>query len=227
MNMNRLIAILALLIPLISSAQLLNRDYIKREIENWGSCKNVAITQHGGDIALSGKNAYAYMGPIPSGLTESLDELSSEGELIDDVVLTEDGIYIVLFGRNGFRYAGVPYSLEQKMKEYNSNNDLILAITVNDQEDWIIIGDKISASSQRLMDMIRNGMKKYGALWSAHVTNDGLALVYEKGFQFMGNVPEILKQHAEQAKFDVFRIKFTADGAFFIADRKGHYDYRM
>ncbi len=210
-----------------AEAQLRNRDYIKNAIYKWGSCKNVAITRYGGDIALSGTNGYAQMGPVPDGLTNALDDLNSKEELIDDIVLTEEGSYIVLYGRNGFRYAGVPYSLEQKMKEYNDDNDLILGIALNDHGDWIIIGDKISTSSSKMMDMIREGMERHGGLWSAHLTNDGLALVYEKGFQYLGNVPEALKYRAKNANFDIFRIKFTADGAFFIADRKGNFDYRM
>lgn len=104
---------------------------------------------------------------------------------------------------------------------------MILGIALNDNGDWIIIGDKISASSDRIMNMVREGMNKYGGLWSAHLTNDGLALVYENGFQYLGNVPETLKYRAKNASFDIFRIKFTSDGAFFIADRKGNFDYRM
>lgn len=114
--MKHFLSFLLLLTTLCSNAQLRNRQYIKDAIERWGSCKNVAITRYGGDIALSGTNGYAQMGPVPRGLTNALDDLNSKGELIDDIVLTEEGTYIVLYGRNGFRYAGVPYSLEKKMK---------------------------------------------------------------------------------------------------------------
>lgn len=41
------------------------RNYIKQNISEWGGCRNVAITDTGGDLALNGKNDYAYTAGIP------------------------------------------------------------------------------------------------------------------------------------------------------------------
>ncbi len=113
------------------------------------------------------------------------------------------------------------------MREYNADNDVILSVAFNDNDDWIIIGEKISASSDKIMRYIKEGMDKYGGLWAACLTNDGLALVYENGFRFWGDVPEALKLKLKTVNFDVYKLKFTSDGAYFIADKKGHFAYRM
>ena len=113
------------------------------------------------------------------------------------------------------------------MREYNADKDVILSVAFNDNDDWIIIGEKISASSDKIMEYIKDGLDKYGGLWSACLTNDGLALVYENGFKYLGNVPEALKLKLKTVNFDVYKLKFTSDGAYFIADKKGHFAYKM
>lgn len=207
--------------------QTMNRDNIKRAIDEWGTCRNVAITAYGGDIALNNRNSCAFSGNVPQKLYDALVELNDDNEFIDDIVLTEEGRYLILYGNNGFVWNTIPDGLERKMRQYNNENDVITSVAFNDNNDWIIIGEKISASSENLMQTIKDGMNKHGALWSAHMTNDGLALVYERGFQYFGNVPKELKIKAMNADFNIYRLKFTSDGAFFISDKKGNFDYRM
>ena len=216
-----------LLFALTTFGQTRNRDKIKSAINEWGTCRNVAITSFGGDIALNYRNGCAFSGNVPQKLYDALVELNNDNEYIDDIVLTEEGRYSILYGNNGFVWNSLSYGLERKMREYNNDKDVITSVAFNDNDEWIIIGEKINASSDKLMEIIKEGMDKYGALWAAHMTNDGLALVYERGFQYFGNVPEQLKVRAKNADFDVFRLKFTSDGSFFIADKKGHFDYRM
>jgi len=224
----RTLIIALLLCALPTFGQTRNRDKIKKAITEWGSCRNVAITRFGGDIALNYKNACAFSGSVPQKLYDELVKLNKDDEFIDDIVLTEQGRYLILYGNNGFVWNDLPSGLEEKMREYNNNKEVVLSVTFNDNDDWIIIGgENISASSDKITQMIRDGMEKHGGLWTAHLTDDGLALVYEKGFQFLGNVPEILKQRSKNAEFDVFKLKFTSDGSFFISDKKGHFDYRM
>ena len=204
-----------------------SREYIRRTISKWGSCRNVAITSYGGDIALNQGNAYAYKN-IPSDLAESIDELHDKGEYIDDIQLTEEERYLILYGNNGMIYKGLPDELEEKMKEYNENNEVVTSITFNDEGDWIIVStEHICASSTDIQDFIKEKMDEYGGLLAAHLTDDGLVLCYEGGYRFLGNVPENLKQALRESSYDVYRIKFTSQGSYFFADKKGRYQYNM
>lgn len=204
-----------------------SRSYIREQIEKWGSCRNVAITLTGGDLALNRNNAYAVSG-VSDDLVEALDELNEEGEYIDDVQLTEDGRWLVLYGDNGFRWNDIPSDLERTLREYNSDQEVITSVTFNDNGGWIVISrEHISASTSDVYDWIKEGIDQYGQLWAAHLTNDGLVLCYERGYKFMGDVPDVLKQKLRETSIDVYRIKFLSDGAYFIADKEGHYSYYM
>lgn len=218
--------LIAVLCPILMLGQN-SRDYIKQAMKKWDNCRNVAITKTGGDIALSGKNGYSFSG-IPTDLANAIKELKANDEYIDDIQLTEDGRWLILYGNNGFRWNDVPYSLENKMREFNSKQEVITSVTFNDNGDWIIISNKLyCASSQSLMDLLKDGNEKNGAVWTAHMTNDGVAVVYSDGYNFMGNVPENLKSALRSTKLDVARLKFLSNGSYFFADQKGNYSAYM
>jgi len=69
--------VVCLLLPIVSEAQN-SRQYIKNAISNWGSCRNVVITDTGGDMALNYRNQYAAQG-IPTSLGKALEELNEKG----------------------------------------------------------------------------------------------------------------------------------------------------
>jgi len=207
----------------------LNRAFIKENIEKWGGCKNVAITATNGDLAFYGKNAWASTGPTPKGLTDALDDLYEKDELIDDVVLTENGYWIVLYGNNGFRYDDdIPSDLYAEMRRYNKDDEVITSITLNDNGDWIIISEKhFTASNPNITEWLKEGMERHGGIWAAHITNDAMVAVFEKGYKYFGKVPEDLKDALEKTNINVYRLKFTPEGSYFFADRKGRYAYSM
>lgn len=204
-----------------------HRDYIRKNIQQWGSCRNVAITDTGGDIALNYQNQYAFSG-IPTGLARAIQELHDDRELIDDIQLTEGGEWLILVGNNGFQWSNIPEDLEDKLREYNDNNEIVTSVTFNDYGSWILIStEHICASSPKIYGWIEEGMESYGALWAAHLTNDGVVLCYENGYKFYGNVPDRLRTALAASRYDVYRIKFTSRGSYFFADKKGHYSYWM
>lgn len=204
-----------------------DRSYIKRKIAEWGSCRNVAITSTQGDLALNDNNAWAGTA-LPQDLANQLNRLNRQGQFIDDVQLTESGRWLILYGDNGFVWEGIPSDLERKLREYNNAREVVTSATFNDKGDWILIStEHISASTSRIQYYIKDGIDRYGQLWAAHLTNDGLVLCFEKGYKFLGNVPEALKQELTVSKLNVYRIKFTSGGAYFFADRHGNYKALM
>lgn len=204
-----------------------SRQYVKNAISSWGTCRNVAITDTGGDIALNYSNQYAYSG-IPSDLSSAIKTLHDKGELIDDIQLTEGGRWLILIGNNGIQWNDIPYSLETKLREFNNKREVITSVTFNDYGDWIVITtEHVAASTDKIYDWIKDGMYDYGQLWAAHITGDGLALCYAEGYKFMGNVPYKLKEALKKSNNNIYRIKFTPQGSYFFADVEGRYSYYM
>ena len=226
MKRNISLIIVALIVSLTASAQS-SRKYIKDKIDEWGSCRNVAITLTGGDIALNQTNAYAYSG-IPTGLAEAIKDLHADGEFIDDIQLTEDGSWLILYGDNGFRGDGIPSDLETVIRQYNRDQEVVTSVTFNDKGDWIVISQEhINASNSSIYDWIQSGIDKFGQLWAAHLTDDGMVLCFEEGYKYLGEVPDTLRNKLKETSIDVYRVKFLSDGTYFIADKKGTYAYYM
>lgn len=208
-------------------AERAGRKFLRDQIEEWGQCKNVAMTLTGGDVALYKTNGWAAQG-APVAMTNKFNELNGSDNLIDDIVLTESGSWLILWGNNGISSYGTPTGLYPKLKKWNDENEVITSVTFNDRGDWIAITKtKYSASSEKVMDYIREGESEFGEFWAAHLTNDGMVLCYERGYKFLGNVPDNLKQKLKDTKMNVFRIKFLSDGSYFIADFNGKYAYNM
>jgi hypothetical protein len=210
-----------------SSSEARGRGFLREQIKKWGECKNVAMTLTGGDVAVYGKNGWAAQG-APSGMTKKLESLNEENKLIDDIVITEEGRWLIQYGTNGVAWNDIPASLERKLRQFNEANETITSVTFNDSGDWIVITKKkIAASTDKLNSFIEDGMERYGGLWAAHMTEDGLVLCFEKGYKFLGNVPQNLKDKLEETKLNVYRIKFLSDGAYFIADDEGNYAFNL
>jgi hypothetical protein len=223
----RLLLLSFLLFINMGFAQTGGRAYIKQNIISWGECKNVALTLTGGDVAIYGTNGYAASG-IPIGMSNALNELHGTNELIDDLVLTEDGSWFILFGSNGYKSYGAPSSLIQKLNTWNSQGEVINSVTFNDAGEWIAITDtKYSASDNSILEYLRGGEAEFGELWAAHMTNDGLVVCYAKGFRVLGNVPANLKEKLGTTDINVYRVKFLSDGTYFIADVSGYFEYFM
>jgi hypothetical protein len=220
-----------ILLILIISIQNLSfgqgRKFLRDKIIEWGSCKNVAMTLTGGDLALNGKNGFASQ-KIPTSMYNKLEELNEKNLLIDDVTLTENNNWIILWGNNGFYSYGSPTSLTKKLREWNNEGEVINSITFNDNGEWIVISDKkFSASSGKIVDWLKEGESKHGELWAACMTNDALVAVYSRGYKFLGKVPEKLKKKLTSTSINVYRLKFLSNGHYFFADKKGEYDFFM
>lgn len=220
-----LISIMLLMFCLPMEAQN-GREYIRNAIKRWGECRNVAITRSNGDVALYGLNGCARSN-VPTGLNDAITELNNDKEFINDIQLTENGRWLILYGDNGIRWSDIPYSLERKLREYNNNREVITSVTFNDDGDWIVIStEHISASDTDIQDWLAAGLKDYGTLWAACITDDCLVAVFENGYKFLGNVPDDLISALKSTNINVYRLKI-AGSAWFFADRDGKYRYNM
>lgn len=204
-----------------------SRSIIKRQIDEWGSCRNVTVTLTGGDLALNGKNACVCPN-VPVELALELAKLQEKDAYIDDVQLTEKGVWLILYDDNGFVWDELPPDLESKLAEYNRDGDIVTSVAFNDKGDWILIStEHFNTSSPDLDSWISEGIEMYGQLWTAHMTDDGIILCFENGYRLQGNVPDTLRQKLREVDIDVYRVKFLSDGTYFIADQDGQYAYYM
>ena len=223
------IKIIGLFIGLAVSLSSLNgqgREYIRAQIEQKGECRNVAITKTNGDLMLFGLNGYATFG-CPHSLTSSMEELYNDKAYIDDIQLTEEGRWLILYDKKGLLWNDIPYSLEVKLLEFYDKNEVITAVTFNDLNDWIVITTKYFTSSNGdITNWLKEGSEKYGPLLTASITDNTMVAVFTQGIRYSGNVPQSLLEALEKTKLNVFRLKI-AGSSWFFADEEGNYEYIM
>lgn len=205
-----------------------SRTAIRNSIEAHGKCKNVVLTNTKGNLML-----YDKYGCVRNGLPKSLDKLLSqlikEKRNIKDVVVSESGQWLVLYGDNGCKWSsGIPTGLKNKIREYNRNKERISTAVFNDNGDYIIVSDKhFAASDNDLTTYLKEGTDVYGPLWTVCLTNDGFIAVYENGYRFNGNIDDNLRQALRETNIDVYRLKMCGPYWFFANEDGSRYKYNL
>ncbi len=222
-----LLALLVLTTTFSLSAQNNSRVQVRDQVKSWGSCRLVAITINNGNVAINGENNYIAKG-CPQGLVDALSEIRQQGGTIQDVVLTEEGEWLVLYDQNALRWGSwLPSGLEDVLRQFNRNRETIYSVSFNDMGDWVVIGKRnCRASDGDTQEWLLDGEYKYGELWTAYVDDDGNILaVYENGQRSWG-VPDEILDGLSNLNFDYYRVKF-AGTSWFAASKNGSYSYKM
>ncbi len=204
-----------------------DRNYIKNSIKNWGSCRNVAITRTLGDVALANRHDYA-ANYVPNKMLDKLKELYENDNYIDDVTLTENGLWVILYGTNDAAWSdGIPTGLRDAILEFHNNDYYVRSISCNDKGEWAIVSKEyIKTSSTELTNWLKGYINQHGALWTVTVGEDGIFAVYENGYAKRGEIPEDLINALRETDLDYYRVKF-AGSSWFFATEDGDYHYSM
>ena len=213
----------------VAKKEYKGREYIRECITKWDSCRLVAITKNGGNVAIAGQNSCAVCGAYPNKLWDALKEISNDNHMITDVCLTDKGKWVVLFGKNenAWRSDGLPLEMLDKMWEFDRNNEKLLSVTVNDKDEWVVVSDKhFSSSSTEIQNWLVETMKEYGNLHSVTITDDARVAIFEKGRSWHGNYPEDLREATKKSTFHPYIIRM-AGNSWFFADEIGRYRYSM
>ena len=88
-----------------------------------------------------------------------MQKQSDNGYYINTVAITRTaGVYI--YGGNGWQcFGNVPLSLQNKIKEFNSQKLNIIDVHITESGEWAVVGDKISVSDN-VPQGIKNSMYK-------------------------------------------------------------------
>lgn len=220
-----LAVVVALLLAFGATAQN-SRYYIKKSIEAWDTCRTVAISNYSGNAAITGHNSVA-MQDLPEELSTLLKELNKSKSYIDDVQVTDDGMWIVLHGDGDISHSTLPESLESALCRFRDRGERITSVSFNDDGVWIIASERhVLASERRITEWLTAGFKEYGKLWSTCVTRRSIVAVYERGYRYLGDIPEDLKRALGRSRLNIYRLKII-DDAWFFADKQGNYRYDM
>lgn len=204
-----------------------DRSRLSSSIINWGSCRLVAISQTNGDIAINGGNGYEADG-VPPKMIKDIIEIRSKQRPIQDICITENGDYVIIYGDNGLKCSNdIPDAMFNSLIKMNDNCERITSAALNDNGEWIVISEShFETSNPELDDLINQGLAQHGALHSACLTNNSCIIVYENGYKTQGSFPETFTKALNSTNLNVYRIKIAGDSWFF-ADKEGRFQMSL
>jgi hypothetical protein len=203
------------------------RTILVDAINEWGNCKNVLITATHGNIAISDRYGYALDGEFPPEMYDAIKEASENQRPVTDLVLTESGNFLVLIGNNGYAAKGIPEKLDVRLKEINKAEGEVVSVSFNDNGDWMVVAaDAVYGVIDGILDF-QTIANENGRIMTGHITNNGVAIVCEKGVYLYGDFPKALPETIKKTTFPIYRVKFADDGAYFISDKGGSCSFGM
>ena len=212
---------IALLLCSVSVVFGQKRSSLVESINEWKSCKNVLITATKGNIAVSDKNAYSISGKFPPEMYDVIAEAAKNQRPVTDMVLTESGKFIVVIGRNGYAAKGIPKKLNDRLQEINEADGEIYSVSFNDNGDWLLVAAGGVYGVVSGISTLQSIVDKNGRILTGHLTDNGVAIVCEKGVYLYGDFPSALPETIKKTTFRIYRVKFADDGAYFISDKEG------
>ncbi|HMC97190.1 MAG TPA: serine protease [Flavobacteriales bacterium] len=194
---------------------------LERSITSWGKCRILALSDRAGAVAVSSDDRVVWSDKVPAALKKYLQQQGSAAQRIDDIVLRDNGSWLVVQG-GGIVGSGMPADLVERLQERARAGSQFRSITVNNNGDWIVVSRTgFMASDTRLIEYLQSGMEQYGMPYSAHLTDNGLVICYERGYTMLGTVPPELKAAVKRTSVNAFRVTFVDSGAWFLSDDEG------
>lgn len=209
---------------------LKSRSEIRNSISKWGQCKDGCITNSYGSVVLYSSNGYSYCGNCPQQLTTALKDKNNNGVVLNDVTITDQGKWLLIFDNNNFIGQNIPQSMQTQLNSiFNAiPNDTIQSASFNDANEWVIVTSKyFYTSSEDFTNILRKNIESYGKINTVSIFNDGCIACYKSGFYSLGNVPSIVISAANSFKIHPYIVKFDNCGNYLICTKNGNYSYNL
>lgn len=200
------------------------QDYINKEKR----AKTGAISSKGKGVIVYGTNGL-FRDQIPEEFRDTLLAINKRGKVIQDVAMSNDmKYYCVVYDKNKF-FTNGPQSFKNKLSEFRDNNEELQCVSINDKGESVVMTDKhYWCSSQEKFDFIKDAGKKYGYIYSACLSNNGIVVCAEKGIYFKNVPPKVYERMVnvlKNKKFKIKVVKFTDAGTCLITDGEKQYAY--
>ncbi len=199
-------------------------EYVSAYLEGVDGCKSLSVTKDSGAVALYGTNGYVFSGFVSLELVDTIEKMNKKGQAIDDIVITEGGLWCVL-GQNIVFGPGIPAGLKSCVQKYVNEGCSIKCVAVNDSGDWCVVSSGgWNCSSAWVRKVVNAAEVSQGSLKYMHIGNDrSIVAVCGKGVAFSGNVPKDMISKISSCGFAPAKAKFFYDGKWFVCGESGEY----
>lgn len=195
----------------------------------WNELRNGTLAERSGaGVVIYGNNGYAYTGSTPEALKNKIVELNKANVKIDDVCVTENGRYCLIWGDNGYAAKG-PQEFLNILEDFNHRKETIRSVALTDGGAWAIVGEtNTSCANTTLLQFVNDARNKYGTIYSISLSNMGAIVVCcERGVAWNNMVSNNVVDEIKKANFSVRFVKFSTNGKFIITDGDKTSRYNM
>lgn len=202
------------------------RNQLRKSINKWGECKNGSLSIEYGAVALYGRNGYFCSAAVDNRISSKLKSINKDGGTINDVVITENGNFIILYDDNHW-YGVLPTGLKSVLDDYPWNTKF-RSISFNESGTYAIttsVGFKSNnAEYQSFYDV---NLNEYGELYSVNICGDGAVFCYSDGARFCGHIPNEVVSGIRRFSSTPKYVKFNKHGDYLICSASGAYSYSI
>lgn len=202
------------------------RNQLRKAINKWGECNNGTLSLEHGAVALYGSNGYFCSAAIDDRISSKLKSINKSGGTINDVNITENGNFIVVFNDKEW-YGVLPSALKSALDDY-SYGTKFKSISFNESGTYAIATtDGFKSNNSTYQSFYDDNVDEYGELLSVNISGDGAVFCYSDGTRYCGRIPDkvetAMRSFSHTAKF----VKFNRHGDYLICDKYGSYSYSI
>lgn len=202
------------------------RNQLRKAINKWGECNNGTLSLEHGAVALYGSNGYFCSAAVDDRISSKLKSINKSGGTINDVNITENGNFIVVFNDKEW-YGVLPSALKSALDEYSFGTKF-KSISFNESGTYAITtSDGFKSNNAIYQSFYDDNVDEYGELFSVNISGDGAVFCYSDGTRYCGRIPDkvetAMRSFSHTAKF----VKFNRHGDYLICDKYGSYSYSI
>lgn len=202
---------------------------IRETIKKWGTCRLASFTDKGQGIVIRGHNEFVYTPNIPDGMKRVLGSLKQNPyAYIAEIGITEYYWFVIYKDSSWHGKGYVPDRFKKDLNYLFQINALIRSIAMNDKGDYIVVTNKKHiATRYKDQELIRKA--ESGRILSAHITNDGALISFEKGIKGYSVPTEInnkLVEIIKETETSPQLMRFT-DGGLYLFANEDYYNTFM
>lgn len=207
-----------------SKALPLLRDTIKK----WGTCRLASFNDKGQGVIVKEHNCFVYTNNIPEGMKSVLNSIKSNPyACIAEVGITEYYWFVIYKDSSWHGKGYVPERFKKDLNWLFHQDALIRSIAMDDNGDYIVVTNNSHiATRYKDQELIRNAKK--GRIISAHITNDGALINFERGtlgYCVPTDIIKKLNKIVTDNEISPKLIRYTDGGLYLFADEDSYCTY--
>ena len=211
--------------------------YVKQLIDERGTFRIVSMTETKGDIVVFGDNEFYTTGGVPEKLLAELQRIQDKGIRIVDVQHTDQGSWIVVYGKNDYTssllgHPSLYRTMISKLNELKHKKIPIKSLSFCEIGYWAIItegaldDDNADSSIESIGELqgLLGQQDAHGNVLAVYFSGNAGIAVYENGSVQFGEISPDLLDLVSNENEGVTDVSFCGK-SFFLSKGETNYVY--